>query len=350
MVNTLFVAAIALFITVLFQRSFKSLPNEKWQIIGAIPKKKIDDNKWLGLNLTYYGFFNANAYAFATALFFILLGALEITTVIIFTIAITVFCFCMPASKIVARVVEKKPSTFSVSGAFFVGIIIIPWMVWLVRETLGKPMGIDVQISSVLAAVAIAYAFGEGIGRLACISFGCCYGKPLSEVPPFIQKLFKNKCFVFFGKTKKIAYAHGYDNQKVLPIQAVTAILFSVSGLLGLFFFFNTKYVAAFFVTVLITQSWRFLSEFYRADYRGERNISAYQIMGICSIPYAALIGVFFPAGPSQFPNILKGLQAFWNPGVIVFLESLWLVTFLFTGRSQVTGATLSFHVIKRKI
>jgi hypothetical protein len=350
MVNTLFITAIALLITFLFQRSFKSLPKEKWQIIGAIPKKKIDDNTWLGVNLTYYGFFNANAYGFATALIFVLLGALEIPLVVIFSIVIAIFAFCMPASKIVARIVEKKPSTFSVGGAFFVGIIIIPWVVWLIRETLGKQMGVDVQISIVLAAVSIAYAFGEGIGRLACISFGCCYGKPLSDVSPIFQKLFKKKNFIFCGKTKKIAYAHGYDNQKVLPIQAVTAIIFTASGLLGLYFFLNRNFVATFFITVLITQSWRFSSEFFRADYRGERKISAYQIMGICSIPYAAFIAVFFPTIPSQSPNILKGLQAFWNPGVILFLESLWLVTFLFTGKSEVTGATMSFHVIKEKV
>jgi hypothetical protein len=72
--------------------------------------------------------------------------------------------------------------------------------------------------------------------------------------------------------------------------------------------------------------------------------------MGICSIPYAALIAVFFPTSISQIPDVLKGLQAFWNPGVIIFLEILWLVTFLFTGRSQVTGSTLSFHVVKDKI
>ncbi|MGD9082733.1 MAG: prolipoprotein diacylglyceryl transferase [Desulfobacterales bacterium] len=350
MVNTLFIAAIAVIITVLFQRSFKSLPKEKWQIIGTVPKEKIDDNKWLGVNFTYYGFFNASAYVFATALIFILLGAVDIPMVIIFTMVITIFSFCMPASKIVARIVEKKPSTFSVGGTFFVGIIIIPWMVWLIRETLGKHMGVDIQIASVLAAVAIAYAFGEGIGRLACISFGCCYGKLLADVPPFFQNLFKNKCFIFSGKTKKIAYAHGYDNQKVVPIQAVTAIIFSAFGLLGLCFFLNRNYVTAFFVTVLITQSWRFVSEFYRADYRGKGKISAYQIMGICSIPYAALIAVFFPTGPSQLPDILKGLKAFWNPGVIVFLESLWLIAFVFTGRSQVTGATMSFHVLKEKI
>ena len=350
MANILFISVIALAITILFQRSFKSLPKEKWQIIGSIPKKKIDHNTWLGMNLTYYGFFNANAYTFATALIVVLLGALEIPVIVIFTMVTIIFVFCMPASRIVARIVEKKPSTFSVGGAFFVGIIIIPWLVWLISETIGKQMGIDIQIPSVLAVVSIAYAFGEGIGRLACISFGCCYGKPLSDVSLFFQKLFRKKCFIFCGKTKKIAYAHGYDNQKVLPIQAVTAIIFTASGLLGLYLFLTKNYDVAFFVIVLITQGWRFLSEFFRADYRGKRKISAYQIMGICSIPYAAFIAIFFPTGASLYPDILKGLQAFWNPGVFLFLESLWVVTFLFTGRSEVTGATMSFHVVKEKI
>ena len=101
MVNTLFIAAIAVIITVLFQRSFKSLPKEKWQIIGTVPKEKIDDNKWLGVNFTYYGFFNANAYGFATALIFVLLGSLEMPLIIIFIIVIATLSFCMPASKIV---------------------------------------------------------------------------------------------------------------------------------------------------------------------------------------------------------------------------------------------------------
>ena len=350
MVNTLFIIAIVLLITILFRQSFKSLPKEKWQIIGAIPKKKIDSNKWLGVNFTYYGFFNANAYVFATALIFVLLTSLKMPLPVIFTIIIAAFSFCMPASKIVARIVEKKPATFSVAGAFFVGIVAIPWMVWLIRETMGKKLGVDVQVSTVLAAVSIAYAFGEGIGRLACISFGCCYGKRLADASPFFQKLFDKKYFIFSGKTKKIAYAHGYDNQKVLPIQAVTAIIFSASGILGLCFFLSGNYESAFFLTVLITQGWRFLSEFYRADYRGERKISVYQIMGICSIPYAAFMAVVFPAAPSQLPDILIGLKGFWNPGVILFLEILWLGAFLFTGKSQVTGATMRFHVVKEKI
>ena len=58
-----------------------------------------------------------------------------------------------------------------------------------------------------MGAIFIAYAFGEGIGRLACISFGCCYGKPLSECNPLIERIFQRWNFAFQGKTKKIAYA-----------------------------------------------------------------------------------------------------------------------------------------------
>jgi hypothetical protein len=72
--------------------------------------------------------------------------------------------------------------------------------------------------------------------------------------------------------------------------------------------------------------------------------------MGICSIPYTAVIALSFPTIPSQFPDILIWLQELWSPGVIIFLESLWLVTFLFTGRSEVTGATMSFHIAQDKI
>jgi hypothetical protein len=92
------------------------------------------------------------------------------------------------------------------------------------------------------------------------------------------------------------------------------------------------------------------VSEFYRADYRGNRTISAYQVMGICSIPYAVVIALWFSGSPPQSPDILKGLRGFWDPGVILFLEALWAATFVFTGRSDVTGATLRFHVIKEKI
>jgi prolipoprotein diacylglyceryltransferase len=211
-------------------------------------------------------------------------------------------------------------------------------------------MGFTVPVVPVLAAASISYAFGEGIGRLACISFGCCYGKPLSEVHPILRHLFKERNFTFTGKTKKISYAHGLDNQEVLPIQAITSIILTLCGLLGLCCYLMGNYTVSFLVTLVITQCWRFLSEFLRADYRGGGKLSAYQLMGIGSVPYAVFIALLFGTSTAPTPKILSGLQGFWDPGVVLFLECLWLITFLFTGRSKVTGSTLSFFVVKEKI
>jgi hypothetical protein len=350
MVNTVFILTLTLVMLFLFQWGFRKLPKEKWQFLGSIPKAKTSNGEWQGVNFTYYGFFNASAYVFATALFFILLGSVEIPLTGIFSMTLTVFFFCMPASKIIARIVEKKPATFSVGGASFVGILITPWIAWLIQKTLGNQMGFIVPVGPVLAAVSISYAFGEGIGRLACISFGCCYGKPLSEVHPILRHLFKERSFIFTGETKKISYAHGLDNQKILPIQAITAIILTFCGLLGLCFYLMGNYTASFLVTLVITQCWRFLSEFLRADYRGGGKLSAYQLMGLCSVPYAVFIVLLFGQSVAPAPEILSGLRGFWDPGVVLFLEWLWLITFLFTGRSEVTGSTLSFFVIKEKI
>ena len=84
----------------------------------------------------------------------------------------------------------------------------------------------------------------------------------------------KNTCFVFSGKTKKIAYAHGLDGQKVIPVQALTSLIFCASGLAGVYLFLEGHYQTAFLQAVVVTQFWRFVSELLRADYRGEGKIS----------------------------------------------------------------------------
>jgi hypothetical protein len=48
--------------------------------------------------------------------------------------------------------------------------------------------------------------------------------------------------------------------------------------------------------------------------------------------------------------DIIQGLAALWHPAMIIFLQVLWLGVFLYTGKSRVTGALLSFHVIKERI
>src|SRR5262249_28008774 len=132
-----------------------------------------------------------------------------------------------------------------------------------------------------VAALAIACVLGEGMGRLACISFGCCYGKPLEDLGQLAQRTFGRLAFSFQGKTRKIAYASGLRGVPVVPIQAITAGVLSLLGLIATWLFLNGRITAALVVAVSGNGLWRILSERLRADYRGGRKLSAYQWMSL---------------------------------------------------------------------
>ena len=54
-----------------------ALPKEHWQFMATMPRQRLSDGPCEGINLTWYGFFCANAYLVAVALFLLLTGALE---------------------------------------------------------------------------------------------------------------------------------------------------------------------------------------------------------------------------------------------------------------------------------
>ncbi|MHB8771542.1 MAG: prolipoprotein diacylglyceryl transferase family protein [Syntrophales bacterium] len=350
MLAELFLLTLALCLALLFHWGFRTLPGEEWQVIGCLLGGKQQSGAWRGLNLTYYGLFNATAYLFAAVLFFILAGSVSVPVPAALVILTIILAICMPASKLIAFWVEGKPSTFTVGGASFAGLVAGPWIIEFINRTLGARMGFDAPVLSVLAAVSVAFTFGEGIGRLACISFGCCYGKPLSACHPLLQRLFRGRAFIFSGETKKIAYAHQLDGQEVLPIQAITALLLTGAALLGCYGFLKGFPVATFAGLLAVTQAWRALSEFLRADYRGTGRITAYQVMALLSIAYAFLLLALFRQVGNGLPDLAGGLLALWDPAVLLFFETLWVVAFIHTGRSRVTGATIRLHAVKDKI
>ncbi len=350
MLAEFFLLTLALCLAVLFRWAFKALPGEQWQVIGCLLGGKQKGGAWKGLNLTYYGFFNATAYLFAAVLFFILMGSLSVPVAGALAILTGVLAICMPASKLIAFWVEGRTNTFTVGGASFAGLIAAPWIIQFINGTVGIRMGFHAPVLSVLAAISVAYAVGEGIGRLACISFGCCYGKPLSACHPLLQRLFHGRAFIFSGETKKIAYAHHLDGQEVIPIQAVTALLLTGTGLLGCYGFLKGFPFATFAILLAVTQAWRALSEILRADYRGEGKITVYQVMALLSIVYAFLLLALFPTAGDTIPDLRAGLLTLWDPAVLLFFEILWVAAFIHTGRSRVTGATIRLHVVKEKI
>ena len=59
MLDEIFTGGLAGVTFLLFYWSFRHLPEEKWQFVASIPRIKKTGGRWQGLNLTYYGLFNA---------------------------------------------------------------------------------------------------------------------------------------------------------------------------------------------------------------------------------------------------------------------------------------------------
>jgi hypothetical protein len=340
-----FVLSLGLLLGSLATWAFKRLPDERWQFLASVPIMKDSSGRWHGLNFTYYGLLTANALVFGVGLLIVLLGSLHVPTAVTLALILAVLLLCLPAAKWVARLVEGKSCTFTVAGAFFVGIFVTPVVLHFFNLVLPEVGVISVPLVPALAAVMTAYTFGEALGRLACISFGCCYGVSISKAHPILQKVFGRRHFVFSGKMKKISYASGMDGMQVIPIQAMTSLVYILAGLAATFLFLKGSFGLAFIVTIAVTQGWRSLSETLRADYRGGGRISAYQIMGGLAIFLALAVLSLVPAELAIAPDLPAGIEAAWHPAVVLFLQGLWGIVFVLFGKSMVTGAEISFHL-----
>lgn len=327
---------------------FRHLPGERWQMLAVVPTQKGSESQWTGTNLTYYGFFIASSQLIAVALLLVLLGAMQVhlggTTL---AIALLLAC-CLPAARLLAMLVEKKRHTFTIGGASFVGIVLAPFAVLIAGEILG--VRDQLPLLPVLAAMAIAYTLGEGLGRLACISFGCCYGKPVRQCNRLVRLLFSRHGFTFSGATKKVAYEGHLAGERLVPIQAITAVLYTGGALVGASLFLEGLFTPALIGCLVLTQLWRIFSETLRADFRGFGRVSAYQKMGIAAVFYTLVMLSFAPPPPLGHPDVVAGLHVLWNPAVILGLQLLWLVYFLIFGRSSVTTATVSFAVVEKNL
>jgi hypothetical protein len=349
MIDIVFIAVLAAVLTAILVWGIRTLPAERWQMMAAVPLSKNGDGEWRGLNLTYYGFFSATASTFGAALGIVLLSSVGTPLPVIAGLLVGVLAICLPASRVVAWLIEGKRNTFTIAGSAFLGAVLLPPGLWMLQRALLSWFDVQIWVLPVLASVAVVYALSEAIGRMACLSFGCCYGKPLREASPRMERLFAHFPVVFHGSTKKAAYASDLAEEPLIPVQAVTAIVFTLSGLIGLSFFLAGFWRLAGIIPALGTWGWRALSESLRADYRGEQRTSAYQIMAMIAMAYTAVAMLVIPSeGP--LPNLAAGLRQVTSAGVIVALQSLWVVLFLYYGRSRVTGSVVSFHVVTERV
>ena len=327
---------------------FKVLTGERWQFVATIPKKKTVDGNWHGLNLTYYGVFTATSLAISVLLFVLMMESVGNSFILASVVIALLLAICLPSARLVAKIVEGKNHTFTIGGATFVGFMTAPLLIEA-SNTLLADYG-QLALIPTLAAMSVAYSVGEGIGRLACVSFGCCYGKPMNETPKWIQKLFNRFSFTFSGETRKACYASKLEGVRILPIQAITSILYVLCGLIGCYAFLEGFYFFALMFTLAFTQFWRLYSETLRADYRGGNKISPYQIMTVVAVAYIAAFTAFYPAPEAIKADLLAGLAFLWSPEVIIGVQLIWVLSFLYTGTSTVTSSKLTFELHRDRI
>ncbi|MCB2225523.1 MAG: prolipoprotein diacylglyceryl transferase [Desulfarculaceae bacterium] len=328
----------------------RHLPGERWQILAAVPLAKQGDGSWSGMNITYYGLITAGGVMLSSALLLFMLGSVGVPALGALVFGLPLISVSAPAARIMARVVEHKRFTLTVAGAFFVGLLAAPWLALGARAALGNSMGFEFPVLPALTAMAVAYVFGEGLGRMACLSFGCCYGKPLDSLSPRMRSLLEPLAMSFSGATKKISYESGLAGRKVVPVQALSAALNMATGLAGLSLFLSGRYALALLLSVGVSQVWRVLAEMLRADHRGGGKLTAYQWMALAALPYCALVLWALPAATDPLPSLGAGLAVLWNPWVLLGLQALGIAALLYTGRSRVTGATVKFHVVQENI
>jgi prolipoprotein diacylglyceryl transferase len=340
----LFVSTLGLVLVILLTIAYKVLPREQWQILAALPRSKTAEGNWNGLNLTYYGLFVASAEVFAAMTITVLITSTGMHVTAGIAVITIVLGVCVPSARWIARAVDRRKYNFTVSGAVAVGLITVPLATALVGW-IGHP----VSMAVVFAASAVGYTLGEGIGRVACVSFGCCYGKPLNETSPRLRKFFSRFHFIFTGATKKIAYESGLDGVPVIPIQAVTSFAHIAAGLFAMLAFLKGFIIAAFIISSVMSYGWRIYSETLRADHRGEGRISKYQIMSAVGILYTIIVAALLRE-PDVQPDLSNGLHALWNPVVIVFYQLSWLGLFIYHGRSMVTSSEISIRLERDRL
>ena len=343
MIAIVFLSVFAVGLLLLYIWAFRTLPGESWQFLASAPDRRAVAGG-TGVNFTFYGVFSATAYAVSAAVFLMLMAAVGIPPFAAVTAVVLLLLICTPASQLIAWAVEGKRHGFTIGGASFVGLLAAPLIFLALDRFLGPLMGFRLPLAPALAALSIAYVLGEGLGRLACISFGCCYGKPVSEARGWVRAFSERFPFVFEGKTKKIAFASRLDGVRVVPVQAMTATLYAATALASMALFFGGYYHVVIPLALATAQIWRTYSETFRADYRGGGDISIYQWMAAAGT-LAALAAPFLLGHSPERADLNAGLRALWRPETILFLQAIWVALFLFMGRSMQTGARLSYHV-----
>jgi hypothetical protein len=332
----------------IFRWAFRHLPSECWQIAVAIPARSRAAGDtgptWPAVNITFYGVISAIAYMLAVLAFVFLAGAANQPIVAVAIFSMLLLLVGIPASKWVALWVEGVPG-HTIGGALFAVVIsVLPALSLtnIVCGAIGMPRA---EPGTLLASAAIAYVLGEAIGRLACLSFGCCYGRSIDSATPLQRALYSSTATIYRGRFKKIAYASGLDGHPVIAVQSVAcAALFGVF-IVSAWFFWKGHTTTSLIIALGLAQLWRAYSETLRADYRGREGFTVYQGMALVGVVLTLLYAWIHNAPTLVTPTFVRGLEVVVRIEVILCAQVLAIAILAFMGRSYVTSSRLEYQL-----
>lgn len=331
---------------------FRNLPQERWQFAAILPNPitTAPDQAWSGTNITFYGVISALAYAAAVTTFIFLSGSVQQPLWPTLCFIVALLLICIPASRLVARWVEGGQVNFTVGGAVFTGALLLPVAVQIAGGVADLLEATGFNAAALIASASLAYVLGEAIGRLGCLSFGCCYGRPISEIGPLQRALYGTTATTYRGQLKKISYAGNLENTPVVPVQSIASVVLFALFVVGAWLFWRQSFVASALVSVWGSQLWRLYSETLRADYRGGGSISAYQWMAVATCAIASVTIAATTGDPVQAPRFIHGWHAVSQIEVFIAIQALALGIVWFMGRSQVTGAQINLRLFRDRL
>jgi prolipoprotein diacylglyceryltransferase len=340
--NMLFVLGLVALVSAILAWGLHVLPRENMQILATIPLRRIDGDLWRGVNLTWYGVMQMTGMVLAIALALVLATAAHVPTHTLVLVIGVMLAVALPAAGLVARLVERRRGTFTVGGAVFAAALFLPWTTLALDALSGSDHAVPI-----ISAIAVAYPLGEGIGRLACISFGCCYGRRLDDCGPGLRALFGWHPAVVVGATRKAVYEGHCEGVPLVPAPALSALVLSFAGLAGVPLFLDGEFLAAAVLSLSVAFVWRFTSEFLRADYRGQGRLSVYQWMAlVCLVYVVSAVGLL--SARARQPDIHHGLALLASPLTVLALAAVGVVVFVYLGVSKMTTATIRLGVKDR--
>lgn len=340
---------------IVFRWGFKNLPRQAWQIAVAVPSRHSDDLQSVlpAVNLTSYGFISAAAYATALAIYIFLIGSARQPLAYGLLFAGLLLLVAVPASKWVARWVEGVPG-HTIGGATFAAMVVAFPSVELVAAVAAHSPNVRLDVTALIAAASIAYAFGEAIGRLACLSFGCCYGRPIDATTPLQRALYSRFTETYRGRFKKISYASGLCDRPVIAVQAISCVVLLALGVIALWCFWHGAAGVAIVVALGGSQLWRAYSEQLRADYRGREGFTVYQGMALLGALAALVFTLAYPVSAdyrAQPPSAITGWFALARIEVLLAIQLLALGILFYMGKSSITSSRLELilHAPRQK-